>query len=150
MHWRSKRTSGICQKIGSLDGKTEQNRLKVPTLPSFFSKKKKKKNTGFIEKRKKIIDFRNISKIGSLDGQTEQNRLKVLTLPPFFQKTTEFIEKRKTVINFLIEKISIYKLNVFTMKSALGNISHRREFRFENRCKFQFEKLEKRNHHNPA
>ena len=43
-------------------------------------------------------------KIGSLDGKTEQSRLKV---PIFFQKSTEFIEKQKTVIDYLIEKISV-------------------------------------------
>ena len=40
MHLRSKLTLEICPKIGDLDGKTEQNRLKVPTLPLFFFKKK--------------------------------------------------------------------------------------------------------------
>ena len=29
MHLRSKLTSVMCQKVGSLDGKTKQNRLKV-------------------------------------------------------------------------------------------------------------------------
>ena len=33
---RSKLAPEICSKIGGLDEKTEQNRLKVPTLPHFF------------------------------------------------------------------------------------------------------------------
>ena len=36
MHLQSKLTSEICQKVGSLDEKTEQKRLKVVTLPPFF------------------------------------------------------------------------------------------------------------------
>ena len=36
MHLRSNLTSGICQKVGTLDGKTEQNRFKVPFLQPFF------------------------------------------------------------------------------------------------------------------
>ena len=39
MHLRSKLISEVCQKIESLDGETEQNCLKVPTLPTFFFKK---------------------------------------------------------------------------------------------------------------
>ena len=35
IHLRSKLTSEICQKIGSLDGKTNPNRLKLLTLPLF-------------------------------------------------------------------------------------------------------------------
>ena len=54
MHLRSKLTSEICQKIGGLNGKTEQNRPEVPALPPFFFKKKP---TVFIEKRKALIDF---------------------------------------------------------------------------------------------
>ena len=42
--------------------------------------------------------------VGSLSENTEQNRLKVPTLPHFFQKTTEFIKRRKTVIDFLFKK----------------------------------------------
>ena len=45
MHLRSKLTSDIRPKVGSLDEKTEQNRVKVPTLPSFFFPPKKKKKT---------------------------------------------------------------------------------------------------------
>ena len=36
MHLWSKLASEICPKIGGLDRKTEQNRLKMSTLPSFF------------------------------------------------------------------------------------------------------------------
>ena len=36
---RSKLTSELCQEVVSLDEKTEQNRLKVATLPPFFFKK---------------------------------------------------------------------------------------------------------------
>ena len=39
MHLRSELTSEVCQEIRGLDGKTEKNRLKVPTLPPFFTKK---------------------------------------------------------------------------------------------------------------
>ena len=42
MHLRSKLTSEMCQKIGVLDGKTEQNRLKVPTLALKRKKQKQK------------------------------------------------------------------------------------------------------------
>ena len=49
---RSKLTLEICHKLGGLDGKTEQKRLKVPILPPFFQK-----TTAFIEKRKTLIDF---------------------------------------------------------------------------------------------
>ena len=52
MHLRSKLTSEMCQNIGSLDGKTEQNPLKMPTLPPFI-----KKITAFIGKLKTLIDF---------------------------------------------------------------------------------------------
>ena len=52
MHLRSKLTSGICQKIGILDVKTEHNRLKVPTFAPFFQK-----TTAFIEKGKTLIDL---------------------------------------------------------------------------------------------
>ena len=52
MHLRSELTSEICQKIRGLDGKTKQNRLKVPTLPPFFSK-----TTEFIGKRETVNDF---------------------------------------------------------------------------------------------
>ena len=38
MHILSKLISEICQKIEGLNGKTEQNRLKVPTLPTFVQK----------------------------------------------------------------------------------------------------------------
>ena len=41
MHLRSKLTSEISSKVGILDGKTEQNPLKEPTLPPFCKKKKK-------------------------------------------------------------------------------------------------------------
>ena len=34
----SKLTSELCQKLGSLDEKTKQNRLNSPTLPSFSQK----------------------------------------------------------------------------------------------------------------
>ena len=52
MHLRSKPTSEIHQKIRDLDGKTEENRLKVPTLSSFFQKK-----SVFIEKRNTLVDI---------------------------------------------------------------------------------------------
>ena len=51
-HLHLKQTSEICQKIGSLDEKTEQNRLKVTTLSLYFQK-----NFAFIEKQKTLIDF---------------------------------------------------------------------------------------------
>ena len=66
------------------------------------------------------------SKIGGLDGKTEKNRLKVLNLPTFFffQKTTVFIEKRKTLMDFFYCKNKCtYKFYVFKIKSALGNAS---------------------------
>ena len=47
MHLHSKLTSEICQKVGSLNEKNEQNSLKVPTLPSLFQK-----TVVFIEKSK--------------------------------------------------------------------------------------------------
>ena len=50
MHLRSKLISDISQKVGSSDEKTEQNRLKVPTLTL-------QKTTAFIEKQKALIDF---------------------------------------------------------------------------------------------
>ena len=40
-------------------------------------------------------------KIGGLDGKIEQRRLKAPTLPPYFQKTTLFVEKRKTLVHFM-------------------------------------------------
>ena len=43
MHLLSIQTSEISQKIGGLDGKTEQNCLKMQTLRPFSFKKKKKK-----------------------------------------------------------------------------------------------------------
>ena len=43
---RSKLTSETCQKVGSLHGKTEQNRLKASTLPPFSEI-----TDAFIEKR---------------------------------------------------------------------------------------------------
>ena len=52
MHLHSKLTSEICQKVGSLDEKTEQNRLKVPTLPLFLQK-----TATFIEKQKTLMHF---------------------------------------------------------------------------------------------
>ena len=52
MHLRSKLTSEMCPKTGGLDRETEQNRLKVSTLPHFLQK-----TTVFIEKRKTVIDF---------------------------------------------------------------------------------------------
>ena len=45
--------------------------------------------------------------IGGWDGKTEQNHLKVPILPPLFQKTSVLIEKRKVLIDFLLEKISV-------------------------------------------
>ena len=53
MHLRSKLTSEMCQKIGGLNGKTNQNLLQVPIFPLFL----KKTNTVFIEKRKALIDI---------------------------------------------------------------------------------------------
>ena len=41
-------------------------------------------------------------KVWSLDGKGKQNRLKAPTLPTFSQKTVVFIEKRKTLIDFLL------------------------------------------------
>ena len=52
MNLPSKLTSEICLKEGCLNGKTEQNCLKVPTLPAFFQKP-----TVFVEKRKTLVDF---------------------------------------------------------------------------------------------
>ena len=52
MHLRSKLASEICQKVGSLDEKIEQNRLKVPNLLPFYQK-----TTKFIEKGRALIDF---------------------------------------------------------------------------------------------
>ena len=52
IHLRSKLTSEICPKAGSLRGKTGQNCLKVPTLLPF-----NQKPTAFIEKRKTLVDF---------------------------------------------------------------------------------------------
>ena len=46
MSFRSKLTSDVCQKVGSLDEKTKQNRLKAPTLQTFSQK-----TAVFIEKR---------------------------------------------------------------------------------------------------
>ena len=51
MHLLSKLTSEICSKVGNLDRKTEQNRLKLPTLPSLLQ------TTVFIEKGKTLNDF---------------------------------------------------------------------------------------------
>ena len=45
MHLRSKLTSEIGHKIRGLDGKTEQNRLKISTLSLCFQK-----TTVFVEK----------------------------------------------------------------------------------------------------
>ena len=55
MHLRSKLTSEICSKIGGLDRKTEQNRLKMAPLPPFTKIQKQK--TVFLEKRKKLVDL---------------------------------------------------------------------------------------------
>ena len=52
MHLSSKLTSEINPKAGSLDKKTQQKSLQVPTLPLFFQK-----TTVFIEKQKTLIDF---------------------------------------------------------------------------------------------
>ena len=52
MHLRSKQTLEICQKVGSLDEKAEQNHLKRSTLPSLFQK-----IIVLIEKQKALIDF---------------------------------------------------------------------------------------------
>ena len=52
MHLLSKLTSEIGPKIGGLGRKTEQNCLKVPTLPPSFFCKKKKKNTVYVENEK--------------------------------------------------------------------------------------------------
>ena len=52
MYLRSKLTSEICPKEGGVDGKTGQNRLKVPNLPHFFQK-----NNVFVEKHKALVDF---------------------------------------------------------------------------------------------
>ena len=52
MHLRSKLTSEIYQKVGNLDEETEQNRLKVSTLPSFVQK-----TTVFTEKQKTLVNF---------------------------------------------------------------------------------------------
>ena len=53
MHLRSKLILEICQKVGSLDGKTEQSRLKVPTLPPFSQRGKKEKEKLHLLKNKK-------------------------------------------------------------------------------------------------
>ena len=65
---------------------------------------------------------------------TRKNRAK----PPqsahfytFFQKTTVFIEKQKTLVDFLLYKYVYYKFCVFTIKSDLGNVSESSGFRFE-------------------
>ena len=52
IHLRLKLISEICHKIGSSEVKTEQNRLKVPNLPTFFQK-----NSALIETRKTLIDI---------------------------------------------------------------------------------------------
>ena len=41
-------------------------------------------------------------KVGTLVKKAEQNRHKVSNLPPFIHKTTAFIEKQKTQIDFLL------------------------------------------------
>ena len=41
-------------------------------------------------------------KVGNLGRKIEQNHLKVPTLSSFFQNTTAFIEKQKTLIDFLL------------------------------------------------
>ena len=56
MHLRSKLTLEICQKVGSLDEKTEQICLKMHTLPSFFFFFFQK-IIAFIEKQETLIDF---------------------------------------------------------------------------------------------
>ena len=55
MHLRSKLTSEMRQKVASLVEKTEQNSLKVPTLPSFFFFFQK--TAAFIAKLKTLIDL---------------------------------------------------------------------------------------------
>ena len=52
-HLQSKLTSEICPKVGGLGRKTDQNHLKVTTLPPFFFQK----TTVFVEKRKTLVDF---------------------------------------------------------------------------------------------
>ena len=54
MYLRSKLTSEICQKLGSLDKKTKQNRLKAPGLPLFSQK-----TAVFIEKNDKRLSVLN-------------------------------------------------------------------------------------------
>ena len=55
MHLLSKLISAICPKIGDLDGKTEQNRLKVRTLPPFFFFQKKP--LYFLKNDKHLFDY---------------------------------------------------------------------------------------------
>ena len=40
-------------------------------------------------------------KIGGLGGKTEQNRLKVTILSSLIRKTPIFVEKRKTLVDFI-------------------------------------------------
>ena len=41
------------------------------------------------------------TKTGGFDGKTEQKRLKMPILSPFFEKTTVFVEKQKTLVDFM-------------------------------------------------
>ena len=52
MHLRLKLTSEMCQKLESLDEKTEENRLKLPIWPPVFQN-----TTAFIEKQKNTNRF---------------------------------------------------------------------------------------------
>ena len=84
MHLRSKRTSEMCQNIGSLNGKTEQNHLKMPTLPPFIQK-----ITAFIGKLKTLIDFFIVKK--NLVWHSHNFLLPYITVEEYFIISIKFI-----------------------------------------------------------
>ena len=50
----------------------------------------------------------------------------------FFQKTTVFVEKRKTLVILHSKNKCAYKFHVSAIKSALGNMSEINDFSFKN------------------
>ena len=94
MRLRSKLTSEMCQKIGSLEGKAKQNRLKAPTLLPFSQK-----TAEFIEKNI------NSHRFLSIKLSVPTNFMLLRLLSEICQKLVKFDlrpEKRKTLFYFAL------------------------------------------------
>ena len=69
-----------------------------------FSLKKKLRVSIILMHLRSNLTSEICQKIGGLDRKTVQNYFKLPTLQPFVQKTIVFVDKRKTLVDFVKQK----------------------------------------------